>query len=419
MAARRLGLDPLGIEWDDAACATRRAAGLRTLQADVAALDPLCLPCVCDHTAEEMEAACSPWHRVGCPREIVGINERQKPVTGLIGSPPCQAYSMAGKGAGRRDVEHVIACAMELAAGTDSRAGHRAKCEDERSLLVVEPLRWALALRPRWIVLEQVPPVLELWTLFARLLSEHGYSTWTGVLEAERYGVPQTRERAVLMARLDGPVEPPRATHQRYVPGEPQRHDLTMDGEVLPWVSMAEALGWGDESVTMREEFERANEAARPMSEPAGTLTGTGGSHRRKWVYNRPSPTIVGGRRSKDGMLVGRQLPEGEGENVGGWGWERPATNVNCDPRISAPGHHDANESGSQQKGAVRVTVQEAAVLQSFPVDYPWQGSRTKQFEQVGNAIPPGLAEPVLRAVTACASPAASEKPSAAEWFLP
>ena len=46
------------------------------------------------------------------------------------------------------------------------------------------------------------------------------------------------------MAALDGPVHPPRATHQRYVKGEPQRHDVTLEGEILPWVSMAEALGW-------------------------------------------------------------------------------------------------------------------------------------------------------------------------------
>jgi hypothetical protein len=40
IAARDLGLHPYGIELDEAACATRRAAGHRTLQEDVAALDP-------------------------------------------------------------------------------------------------------------------------------------------------------------------------------------------------------------------------------------------------------------------------------------------------------------------------------------------------------------------------------------------
>ena len=215
VGAQRLGLDPVGIEWDDAACQTRRAAGLTTVQGDVAQLDPL------DY----------------------------QPCDLLIASPPCQAWSMAGKRAGERDKEHVIQCLHELAAGSDTRSEHAAKCEDPRSILVVEPLRWALALEPTLLAFEQVPPVLGLWTLLAGLLEPHGWQCWTGVLEAERYGVPQTRERAILMGSRNGMPHPPGATHQRYVKGEPPRHDVTLDGEILPWVSMAEALGWTDPAV--------------------------------------------------------------------------------------------------------------------------------------------------------------------------
>jgi DNA (cytosine-5)-methyltransferase 1 len=83
------------------------------------------------------------------------------------------------------------------------------------------------------------------------------------------------------------------------------------------------------------------------------------------------------------------------------WVTERPATTVQGDPRIGRPGHKDRDKGESQfEQDSVRITVQEAAVLQSFAPDYPWQGTKTKQFEQVGNAIPPLLAEHVLAMAT-------------------
>jgi DNA (cytosine-5)-methyltransferase 1 len=355
---KALGYSELGIEWDEDACATARAAGHERLLADVAALTPSDFaPC---------------W--------------------GMIGSPPCPTFSNAGKGAGRRDMEHVIACALELAAGNDTRAEHRAACEDERSMLVVEPLRWALALRPEWIALEQVPPVLELWTMFGHILEQHGYSVWVGVLEAERYGVPQTRERAILMASRVRTVHPPRPTHQRYVGGQPQRHDVTLEGEILPWVSMAEALGWG-----MTE---------RP------SITLTAGSNRQ----GGPDP-LDGGSGARATLRQERErgawalrmttMPNSAKRPVDAascqWVHERPSTAVCGDPRIFPPGWRGSPEDYASGDGptragtnAIRVTQEEAAILQSFRSDYPWQGNKSKQFQQIGNAVPPLLARAVL-----------------------
>jgi DNA (cytosine-5)-methyltransferase 1 len=244
---RELGYSALGIDSDRWACATARAAGHQRLEADIAALDPNAFA----------------------------------PIWGLIASPPCQAYSNAGKGLGKVDKPHVIACAHELAAGHDSRAEHLAACRDPRSLLTVEPLRWALALRPRWIALEQVQPVLELWSLFAGLLANHGYEATAGVLSAERFGVPQTRKRAFLVASLDGPVKLPEPTHRSYNSRRPAeiRED---ERDLLPWVSMADALGWGRGGVTYTNNQTKSGSLprglARPMSCPARTIDTASGS---------------------------------------------------------------------------------------------------------------------------------------------
>ena len=261
LAATELGLDPLGIEWDDAACQTREANGLRTLQADVATLDPADF----------------------APCDL------------LIASPPCQAFSMAGNRDGEHDLELIGLVMADLAAGRIP-ADDESEWADPRSRLVTEPLRWVRELRPSRIALEQVPPVLPLWERTARYLREWGYAVWTGVLSSERYGVPQTRKRAILMASLDGPVHPPRPTHQSYVPGEPARAEHTLEGELLPWVSMAEALGWAG-AVNTDRSGERADEQYE-STEPGPTVT----ARARRWhKVDVPAPTVTAGGTSSGG----------------------------------------------------------------------------------------------------------------------
>jgi DNA (cytosine-5)-methyltransferase 1 len=350
VGARELGLDPLGIETDAAACRTRAAAGLRTMAADVAELDP---------------------------RAFVDVE-------GLIASPPCPPFSTAGKRGGVQDLDLIRVALAALVRGDDRRAELRESCVDARSMLVLEPLRYALALRPAWLAFEQVPPVIGLWREFVHVLRGAGYHAGAWLLNAADYGVPQTRTRAFLLARLDRPVRPPTPTH-----ADPRR---SMPMFAQPWVSMADALGW---NVFDRLGFDRNVQPHRgrrggqpggnsaPCVQPALTLRAISRSWTRTRGEDEPAKTVLGNRAPR-------------------WVYDRPATTV-CSTGspdvIASPGHKVRTAKNHRQTGGVKITDRDALLLQSFPPDYPVQGSRTKRFEQIGNAVPPQLARVVLAAV--------------------
>jgi DNA (cytosine-5)-methyltransferase 1 len=307
LAAHTAGLHPLGIEFDTSTCRTRIAAGLRTVHADVREHGPDALP-----------------------------NARRS----ILGGPPCQTFSATGTGAGRAQLDLLLDLAKRMATRED--IGHRvAGLADERTGLVLEPLRWILQAidtgRPfTAVVLEQVPPALPVWKAYAEHLRAEGYTAATGVLRAEQYGVPQTRRRAVLVARLGAPVALPAPTHRPYVKGVQQGAG---DPALLPWVSMGDVLA------------------------DRGPFTvvsnyGTGGDPKNRGRRSSAEPAFtVTGKVSRLRLLDpdGRELP--------------------------------------------RLTAAEAGRLQGFPAEHPWAGRDVPQ--QIGNACPPPLAEALIRAAVA------------------
>jgi DNA (cytosine-5)-methyltransferase 1 len=304
VAARWLGLTVDGIEWDANACATRAEAGLRTHQADVR-----------DHKPSDFETA-----------------------TVLAGGPPCQTYTVAGSGAGRKALEQVLKFVKRMAAGENVKDS-LAELDDVRTGLVLEPLRWALEAvedeRPYdAIVLEQVPAVLPVWYAVREALEGVGYKADCGILHTEMFGVPQTRRRAILIARRDRTPSLPTPTHRLYRKGVPS---TAGDPELLPWETMGRAVERDSPYVVISNYGTGGDPKARgrrTSDEPAATVTG-------KVSRNR---LVTHGRET--------ELP--------------------------------------------RFSIAEAGRLQTFPIDYPWTGSDIAQ--QIGNAIPPRLAAHVLAA---------------------
>lgn len=383
VACQKLGIEEYGVEIMPEAQATRTANGMITLYSDV-------------WTGLEEP----PAERWGKWETVV-----RRDYDLLIASPPCQTFSMAGGGAGRKALDDVLGLIDEKA--YRSAEGLRAfgESHDPRTALVLTPLAHVFRDLPRYVVFEQVPPVLPVWERCAEEMRAWGYSVWTGNLQAEMYGVPQTRKRAILIAKrdpdLDGEAAPPVPTHSRYYSRDPKR----LDAGVLPWVSMAEALGWG---MTERPTLTVTAGSGRQ----GGPDPLDGGSGARATLKREKSrgAWVTGARAMRGAGQTERYGPRpdrpidapaltlranGGGNATGGFVWtKRPATTVQGDPRIAAPGHHER-----QMNNAERVTVAEAAALQSYPPGFTFAGTKTKQFLQVDNAVPPLLAEAILRAV--------------------
>lgn len=315
---RLLGLTDIGLEWDTAACRTAHAAGHATIQTDVAQYP----------TTQFVDQ-----------------------ITGLIASPPCQAWSRAGKRGGLADQPLVHQAVHDLAHGRDTRAELLAQCKDERSLLAAEPMRWLYDLRPEWVCLEEVPDVLPLFQQIAEVLRSWGYSVWVGVVNAADYGVPQTRRRAILIASRTRAVSAPTPTHSE--------HGATgLFGDDLPrWITMAEALGWG--------------------------------------YTDRPAPTVTGGGTATGGPEpfgnATRQAMRKAMNDRKHWAWRKPA------PTVSGTVGH---VGGKQAEGHLNLSTEEGACLQTFRPGYPFHGNKGQVSLQIGNAVPPLLAAHIVSVPT-------------------
>jgi DNA (cytosine-5)-methyltransferase 1 len=376
LAAARLGIHARGVENMKEARATRDAAGLTTIHDDVWTFAP-------DGNA-----------------------------TGLIASPPCQTFSAAGKGNGRKALDDVLRGIRDgYVDSLDHLRFLGLEVGDERTALVLTPLHFALTGGYEWLAWEQVPTVLPVWEACAERLRFEGWTAWTGLLHSEQYGVPQTRKRAFLIAtrypRQHG-LKPPTPTHSRYYSRTPDKLDVG----VAKWVSMAEALGYVPADAQARNSGPGAARRPRAIDEPSYTIRAQGsGSHPSgvEWRFagagqtseqtagqiprrlDQPAHTITG-KATAAWVCRPEGLPD--------WAFNRPSTTIvgSFKPEIVAAPGYRTTVSRQNAPDSVRVTVEEAGVLQSFPADYAWQGAKGKQFLQCGNAVPPGMALHALAA---------------------
>jgi DNA-cytosine methyltransferase len=152
----------------------------------------------------------------------------------LIGGPPCQGFSQL-----RRTEEREHGRIVKF-------RGYSKLAHDPRNDLVLRFLEVAEHLKPKVLLIENVPQMLShgykgrlgklAETVVDMLQSDMRYSVQVGVLNAADYGVPQLRERAFILATSIGTASFPTPIRV-----DPSRKDLARTG-LLPWTTVADAL---------------------------------------------------------------------------------------------------------------------------------------------------------------------------------
>ena len=233
----------------------------------------------------------------------------------LIGGFPCQGFSVANAKRG----EH-----------------------DERNKLYLELLRILVDKQPKFFLAENVKGIMSLMQgkIFEMIISDFkkaGYKIKHQVLNAANYGVPQKRERVIILGVRnddDFNLEYPEPTHTE---------NPTLFNNKTSWVSIGAALNNIPEP---EEEHSLTNHTYSKFK-----LKFNGYLGNRAIDPTKPAPTVTARGDEKGGVVVL---------------------------------HHPNNHR--------RMSVRELALTQSFPIDFIFEGNNSSAYRQIGNAVPPVLA---------------------------
>lgn len=301
----------------------------------------------------------------------------------LVGGPPCQGYSVYNHGRG---------------------------VDDPRAGLFREYLRVVAGLMPKWLVMENVSGLTSIANgAIIREIEEGmnalGYKVKWQVLKAELYGVPQERRRIVFIAnRIGAPISHPAPTHG---PG--------LKPFVTIWDAISDLpkLDNGDTQGSFEYYGRPANEYQSMLRRGSSILTNHSASRLSRVNMERMAHIPAGGswRDIPFELLPAGMKKAKRSDHTKRYG--RPKkTDLSCTILTKCDVHWGAYIHPEQNRS---FTVREAARLQSFPDTFHFLGSRTEQYVQVGNAVPPllgkAIAESLLAATRQLSVPKSTSRP--------
>lgn len=226
-----------------------------------------------------------------------------------------------------------------------SVANTKRHVDDERNELYKQLIRVIKAKNPKFFLAENVKGLTNIGhgEVFKMVLNDFenlGYKVKYQIMNAADYGVPQTRQRVIIIGvRNDISWE--------YVYPEPTHDKDSKDG-LQRWVSVSEAL---KDLPDPDMENDIPNHTYSKYK-----LNINGYIGHRLLDPDKPAPTVTARGDNKGGVVI---LPHPNGRR--------------------------------------RMSCRELATIQSFPLDYEFKGNNSSVYRQIGNAVPPLLAYAVAR----------------------
>lgn len=289
--------------------------------------------------------------------ELLKEKLKGKTIDIVVGGPPCQSYSTAGK--------------REM---------------DGRANLFMEYKRILTVLNPKIFIFENVVGMLSMdgGKLFKKIQSEFesiGYNLKYKVLNAADYGVPQLRERVILVGcKGENKFEYPTPTH-----GE----------NLLPYVTLEDAIGDLPElkSGEMSDKYKKGIENNFLSFVRKNSVVLTEHKAPKNGEHLIKIMEYLKDGEGKDSLPEELRPKKGFGNSYAKLWWKKPATTITRN--FACP----SSSRCIHPRDSRALTIREGARLQSFPDTYKFYGSDGMKRLEIGNAVPPLLSIALSKSV--------------------
>lgn len=285
-------------------------------------------------------------------KEAVINASKESQVNMIIGGPPCQGFSLKGKKLGLKD---------------------------PRNFLFVEYLKFVQELRPDVFVIENVKALLSTsagWfkDQIISMIKDMGYWVNVGVLNAEDFGVPQSRQRAIFICSKGKPVSLPEPTVTKFTTVREAIEDLA-------YLDSGEGAFEQEYITQPRSNYQKI------MRNGSKKLYNHQASNHKQVAIDKLK--LIPPEKGKEYLpkeMLGKQKYNST------WGrlvWDDVSPTI--DTRFDAASNGKNNHPFLNRA----ITPREAARIQSFDDKFIFWGSKVYVREQIGNAVPPLMAKAI------------------------